>query len=569
MRRLARAWREALRSGRVISMWSIAAYVLLSVTVMAAPATGGTPAGLLTAVVASSACSVAALMLLGLLERVSRRPRLRAIAMATGVLLIAVVRPSLQDAWLLAVGALPPPADQLPFRILTNVVVWIVVFGAIAVVVDAWRSLRDTNALLCAVAAELDASQLRAARYASRAHEAVREAVSELRAALAGLRDGSQGPAVLGARLRAHAHALALLAEEPHERGAGARASRRRIRPELRVPPRGVVAVLYAVCLAPYAARAVPLPELALAAGIVLAGGYASDRVSRSTTLRRGGMPGSVLFVGCSAVVGSVLSALSLWLGAPWPLVPAFVYTALAVGVAACAGAIHGLRAEQRRLSGAVVAEQRASHAATAADREAVRAAAELLHRDGQGACVVFSIEHPHPAPEDVAMLARTLGGVADRLARVFVAPRPVLDASSLETLLNTWGRVVELGIEIDPDARKVLEADPVAASEVYEIVAEGLLNAVKHGRTRHADVLLRAVATGAGHRLRVAVRTPGPAASDVELRPASRVRALGAVLRPDGDGMVLEASIVPGPARTPAAVVSPEHAPERLAPWS
>lgn len=567
MRRLVLAWRAALRSGRFISVWSIAAYVPLSVTVMAAPATGGTPAGQLIAVLASSACSVVALMLLGLLERVVRRPRLRSIAIATGVLLIAAARPALQDAWLRAGGALPPPLDQLPFRILTNVVVWSVVFGAIAVVVDAWRSLRDTNALLGVVAAELDASQVRAARYASRAHEAVREAVRELRAALAGLRDGSEAPAALGSRLREHAHALALLAEEPQERGPAARASRRRIRPGLRVPPRGVVAVLYAVCLAPYAARTVSLPELALAAGVVLAGGYASDRVSRSATLRRRGMPASVLFVACSAVIGSVLSVLSLWLDAPWPLVPALVYTASAFGVAACAGAIHGLQSEQRRLSGAVVAEQRVSHAATAVDREAVRAAAELLHRDGQGACAVFSIEHPHPAPADVVVLARTLDEVADRMTRVFVAPRPVVDAASLETLLETWGRVVELGLAIDPEAREELDVDPVAASEVYEIVAEGLLNAVKHGRTRRADVLLHTVATGAGHRLRVTVRTPGPVASDVELRPASHVRALGAVLRPDADGMVLEASIVPGPARSPAAVVSPEHAAQRQAP--
>ena len=66
----------------------------------------------------------------------------------------------------------------------TNVAVWVVVFTAIAIVVGALRSLRDTNALLRAAVAERADLDRRTAAFDAVARDSVRRAVGDVSRAL-------------------------------------------------------------------------------------------------------------------------------------------------------------------------------------------------------------------------------------------------------------------------------------------------------------------------------------------------------------------------------------------------
>ncbi|MBN9178608.1 MAG: hypothetical protein J0I43_14755 [Microbacterium sp.] len=609
MTRLIAAVRASVQSGRYVTGWTLSASFLLSFTVMA-PSAEGTLTQVLLAGAATWLCVAAALIALAVTER-RLVARARAIVVTIGVILIAAARPVVADAWLRAAGATPPDAWQLPFRMLTNAVTWLVVFTAIAVIVDAVRSLRTVNALLRAAVGERARVDRRTAAFDTRARAAVRSAAEDVARALPTLAGhaaptspgaaaptspGAAAPTSPGAasapsspgdaddvrafatgRVRAVSHALVDLASAPlddddaladefsAQRSAARHAPARQAPPGqvavLSVPPRWAVTVIYAVCLLPFAIRAVPLTELALGAAVAVAGGALVDTVSRGRRLRHRVR----VFLAASLLCAVALSLVSVLCGAPAlrAVVPGVVYALIAVGAAACAGTLRALRIEQRRLSGAVAAAQRSGRAGTAPAREALAEAAELLHRDVQGRCAVFVLAHPQPTSADRAELVDEVTQTLAQVGGVFARERRAVPVS-LDGIVQTWGRVIALELTVSPAARTALDAGSQAARDAYDIVAEGVLNAVKHSAQRRADVALDVVATGAGDALRVRVRSygplPGTAGTEAQLRPASHVAALGAVLSAGTGGAVLEAAI-PLPARVAApAVASTEH---------
>lgn len=572
MNRPAAAIREVLRHGRFVSRWSLGASAVLAVTVMAPRADGGTPLTVLCALVAGWMSFAATLIVVGTAERTLRNARVRSAVVVTGIVLAAAGRPAIQDAWLVALGMHPPAAWQLPFRILTNVIVWVVVLTTIALIVDALRSLRATNALLASVIAELDSAQENVSSFAAHARQLLQDATVELRAMVASLRTDPDAEAArirLIEGLRMWSHELDRL-PDPESAGPASAAeaqrpmrTRMRVRPvrrpwaPLRVPPRGVVSSLYAACMLPYALRTASPGQILVAVAVLILGDYLVDRVSRDRRLAAGRVASPVVFLLLSAVVGGALSVPT----GPHPsLVPAAVYGALAAGSAVCAGATHRLRVERRRLSRAVSAEQRATRTATTPARDALRDAAELLHRDAQSACVVFGLEHPHPSPADRAELARRVDAVLDRMAGVFDVARSGVDASSLDLLLATWSRVIELRVYVGPGVRTVLDEHSAVTRDTYEIVAEGLLNAVKHAGAQPATLTLDLLATGAGRAVRIRMLTARTMAAAVDLRPASHIRSLGASVRVTPEGVLLEAAIPVRGGADRAAVVSAEH---------
>lgn len=576
MTRLVAAVRRAVGGGRFVSVWSLLAALLLSPTLMA-PTTGGPPLALLVAGILTWAAMAAALGLLAVIERALRTPAARAGVVLAVVAVVAAARPLVQDAWLRAVDLVPPPGWQLPSRIATNVVTWLVVFTTIAVIVDALRSLRETNALLRVAAGALADAGDEAREYRAQARDAVRLRAAEVERGLDGLASGGGAEApTIDARafaadvVRPAGHALAeLAAAEPPtswrapasppltERSPRPLSAPHLRAPRLRVAPRGIVTVLYLACLLPYAVRATSGGALITGAAVAVIGGALMDAVCRLRRVRRRVAVFLAGAVGC----GGALSLIAAASGAP-PLqaaVPAIVYTLIALAMAACAGAIHALQVDQHRLSGVIAAEQRTARAGTRPAREALRAASELLHRDGQGRCTAFALEHPRPTASQTDALVTELRGLLVRVRGVFDAPARS-DAVSLDPLLATWSRIIDLRAHIDPAARALLEAGATAAQDAYDVAAEGILNAVKHSGERRAEVLLDVVATGAGPALRVRVRSSAPLSAGAELRPASHVRSLGATLRSTSEGAVLEALIrVDAPARD-GSVVSAEH---------
>lgn len=111
----------------------------------------------------------------------------------------------------------------------------------------------------------------------------------------------------------------------------------------------------------------------------------------------------------------------------------------------------------------------------------------------------------------------------------------------------------------VGAESHLALQTAPWVAQDCYDLIAEGLLNAVKHGRERRAAVSLRCVASGAGPRLRARVSSAGQIPPGVRLRPSSRMHELGARLIAGHGQVVLEAVF---PLATDPAVVSAEHRP-------
>lgn len=566
MRRAAGEFRSALAGGRFLSAWSLAASLPLSLTLVAPIPPGGSPARALGATLATWACVALALSATAAGERAARSGPVRAAIVIAGVLVCAVLRPSVQDAWARTIGLPTLPSGQLPLRIATNVVVWVVALTALALLHGTLRSLRETNARLRLVASDLELSRERARAYETEAEEAVRAACAGLVVAIDRLGPPGTPDAVrslTAPQFREWSHRLRDLADRaaanvPCDRTDVSPPRLRRV--PFRVPPAGVVPALYIACLLPYALRTTAPVAVLVGLGAVMLGGLLVDAAARRRAAVRQER-NLRIFIGGSAIVGVGLSALAVQQGTALPLaaLSAVAYSGCAVGAGMCAGALKALRSEQRRLSSAITTAQRTSHEDTRDVRAGLRRAAELLHRDGQGECVHFLLAFPAPSADDLAGLQRRLREVVAVVPAAFAgdAGRSAAEAEdALHALVALWGRVMDLRFEVPDAARTALRSSPGAAEDAYAVVAEGLLNAVKHAAERRAEVLLDVVATGAGSRLRVRVVSHGEA-TGARLRPGSNVRSLGARLLAGPDGAVLEAAF---PLGRPVAVVSPEH---------
>lgn len=570
MSSLARAAVSAVGSGRFVTMWSVAVSLPLSLTVMAPVGGGIDPLRALPALVATWLCFATGLTGIAVIERAAHTARARAAIVIIGVLLCGSLRPVIQDAWLAGFGLPTPPPDQLPFRIATNVVVWAVVLGVIAVLEGALRSLRRTNALLRSVVTALSQAQEHARVFAREAQHLLADAGSAIGAAIDALQTAPADVRRLSEEhLRAWSHRLAALAEDSvgaeHEqsdlllRGETPRQAPMLRLPPFRLPPPGVVAVLYAACLLPYAARTQEPFDLIAGVVVLVLGSALVDVIPRRRRITRTARGAALVFVLLSATLGLALSALAAAQGvAPLiAIVSAIAYIGYALAAASCAGALHRLRREQQRLTSAVATAQRASRAGTRPTREGLRGTAELLHRDGQGACVVFDLAHPNPTSTELQGLQHELAAVVDRMPSVFADANDPRSQVSLTGLFDTWAHVIELVVDIDDDSRATVQAVPWVARDCYDVIAEGLLNTVKHGSERRAHVSLQRVATGAGPQLRVRVSSAGAASPGARLRSSSRAHELGARLLTRSDGVVLEASF---PLAADPAVVSAEH---------
>lgn len=571
MRGLLAAVHGSLRGGRFLTIWSFVATLPLSATVMAPFGAGVDAPSAWPATAVTWLCFAGALGVVALVERRLHRPRARVVAVVVGVLLCSGLRPIVQDLWTAASELPTPPAWQLPFRIATNVLVWTVVLVVVAVLEAAFRGLRGTNRLLGSVAAELVQAEARSRDFAERAHRIALAAATRLRAGIVALgADDGTAAAVrrLGAEgFRTWSHRLRALADEPDGspsppgRGDGAVPG-----PETRgrgagyrLPATGVVVLLYGATMLPYALRSQSATELLLGVLVLVGGGLAIDAGSRCRALARRRGARSAAFLALSAVLGIALSALAVAHGAPvgTAVVPAVVYFAYALFAGLCAGALHAQRRERRRLSGAIRSAQRTAREGTRTAREGLRRSAELLHRDGQGGCAVFALAHPDPTRAEVAGLQQALDETVSRMEAILSAGGAAGDpGAELTALFGTWGRVMDLRVEESEAARIACGSAPWAARDAYDVIAEGLLNAVKHGVERRAEISLDVIATGAGPHLRVRVRSFGAVVPGAQLRPASRMRDLDARLLRAPGGAVLEAVL----ALPHSAVVSAEH---------
>jgi hypothetical protein len=111
VRRFATAFGRVVADGRFLSPWSLAATLVLSMTIMAPVGAGVDVAALAPATLATTTCFVLALGALALIERQVSAPRVRAIVLIVGIVACAALRPLVQDAWA-APWALPIPQQR-------------------------------------------------------------------------------------------------------------------------------------------------------------------------------------------------------------------------------------------------------------------------------------------------------------------------------------------------------------------------------------------------------------------------------------------------------------------------
>ncbi len=545
---------EVVTSGRFVTRFTFAAILLVSVIVLAPTPTPLHPGQRLVVSIVTAGLSALVWAVVAVAERATTRPAVRGAIVLIALLAWAVSRPWMQDAVSLALGLPAPPPGAEVLRAATNVLVWAIALAGTAVLVDAARTARSTNALLRAVRDDLRASAERARLFAADAAAAVQGAAALVRAPVEADPDAVRARA---AAVRARARDLTALPVATPRVPIATPVSR--CAPMLtRLPATGAVSATYALAVLPFAIRTVDATAVATGIVLTLLVGSAAEALPRLGRARRYPRRRTRRYAWSIVLAGLFLTGLASAQGVSWPTaaVPALAFPALAWAMTRWRTGARAVAVERRRLSTAITALTRSDDRGTRGSRAGLRAAAEVLHRDVQSALVLWALRHPDPRASDTAALSPVLASLADDVERAFAAPPTAADAPALDALVATWGHALRIDTRLDAEARAVLDADAALAGEAVEVVAEGLLNAAKHARRREAVVTARVVRTGGGPRLRVEVETPGTLAPGATLRRDACVGRLGGRLTADADTVRLTADLTPGA----PIVVSTEH---------
>lgn len=549
-----------MSSGRFFTPWSALVAVPVSAIVLAPYATVDTPLELLSA--QFSGLLVAGILAVALLPVVLAERRIPS-STARGVLVLAalvaaaVARPFLNDA--LAVGAFGLGTDPAwSERIVTNVVAWVSVLSLVAVTEQLYVSSRTARTRLADALRTVTDEQRRAGRYERDTREFLTSEISALRTALAALvaspldfervRGFSDGVRSVSHRARDRA-GLELADISPDDAGPSAIETARTVFERLRPPAPGLVGVIFAAGSAPFALRTEgPVFAAVLIVG-VLALCLAVDRLTRGIACRSSALRRGRRLVGLWLGAGIVVAAAAAVLvGEPSfiPVIPAIALPGIAIVAALCAEAIHRGRVETRRLGRALQALVRSAADQTSSTRQNLAHASDVLHSRVQSTCVILAarVDDEIATPGDIRDFELAISaGLTDALG----ARRPgAARAADLAETVAIWRPVLTVSSAVDP-AATVAMSDALVTTRVVAVVAEGLVNAVKHAAARSADIEVRGAADGAS--LSVRVRTPGRLRSDAGAATGLGLAGLGPSARvfQNGRDVVLEASVPVG----------------------
>lgn len=549
-----------MSSGRFFTPWSALVAVPVSAIVLAPYATVDTPLELLSA--QFSGLLVAGILAVALLPVVLAERRIPS-STARGVLVLAalvaaaVARPFLNDA--LAVGAFGLGTDPAwSERIVTNVVAWVSVLSLVAVTEQLYVSSRTARTRLADALRTVTDEQRRAGRYERDTREFLTSEISALRTALAALvaspldfervRGFSDGVRSVSHRARDRA-GLELADISPDDAGPSAIETARTVFERLRPPAPGLVGVIFAAGSAPFALRTEgPVFAAVLIVG-VLALCLAVDRLTRGIACRSSALRRGRRLVGLWLGAGIVVAAAAAVLvGEPSfiPVIPAIALPGIAIVAALCAEAIHRGRVETRRLGRALQALVRSAADQTSSTRQNLAHASDVLHSRVQSTCVILAarVDDEIATPGDIRDFELAISaGLTDALG----TRRPgAARAADLAETVAIWRPVLTVSSAVDP-AATVAMSDALVTTRVVAVVAEGLVNAVKHAAARSADIEVRGAADGAS--LSVRVRTPGRLRSDAGAATGLGLAGLGPSARvfQNGRDVVLEASVPVG----------------------
>ncbi len=303
------------------------------------------------------------------------------------------------------------------------------------------------------------------------------------------------------------------------------------------------------------------LVQWVVGGSILLLGNAATARTVRGITspLRRISAM-TLCYAGTAAVSASVTCLLQGAFGYTpffyWSAVWAYPLTALTVAVLRAAE--RQRRRHEVRLARSLNEHLKLADRAHQKLLHTRRRVARILHNNLQGnlvsSALALGASRGNCPEENFAPQS-----VRDILTRaVATAQSEILDdspgqaggaASSIQDLLSTWGRVLKLACDIDPEVWALCDEDPARAEAVIEVLSEGFTNAIRHGERSHVLVTMSAQAphpkraaaeTGAIH---ITISSPGRLRG--QIRPGlgmTTLRALSkeATLSEDGDNVVL-----------------------------
>lgn len=570
LRHAGSTWWAAVSGGRFFSAWSAVVAVLVAVTVLA-------PFGAARTVPQVLAAQSAALAVIGVLiaaalpavraERRLTSPAARGTLVVSVLVAVSVVRPILND---IAVGAFGlEPASGRPERIVTNLIVWVALLSLVAVSEHRYASSRAATRRLAEALNALTGEQRRVVRFERENHDFLRREVAGVRAALASLLGAAldfDRVRVFSEEVRAASHRVQDrsridLADVPPEDAVAVTSdtTHRTVLERLRPPPMLFIGPLFLLGTLPFALRTGGLALMAAAVTAVLGVAWCADLATRRVGRRLGARTRGAIFVAVWAAAGIVLTAIAVIVVGEAGLVayiPLVAMPGLAVAAAICTDAIHRSGVEARRLSRvlrdvALTTARRATRA-----REPLRRGADILHGRVQGGCVILAarLDEEIATDDDVAAFRGAVDRALDEvLGAAAVDGEGALD---LAQTMAVWSRVLAVEAEVDEAATEALR-DPAVSLRVAAIVAEGLVNAVKHATARVARI---EVVAPSCDRLIVRVITPGSLRSGFEMGGGRGIAGLGpsASLQERGDDVVLEAVVAtvgePGSAASGAA---------------
>lgn len=522
------SWFGVFTSGAFFSRWTWVATAPFAVTVLggydAASGVGERIGGIAIAALVHVLCGV-----LGLgaawAERATASGALRATVVASTVVAIGVLRPLSID-WCTRITGLTLFPAPMPVRVATNVIAVLVATTLVAALVQALRRRQSIVTDLRIVLAWIEAEGTHGRRLVAEAKRVLsataRLLLVQLRA-LERLGAEQMSPIVRATALRSFAvevvrpsgHRLSELRdgeelEQQLDRESEPVAAEPtpRATPALLPVPVGVPAGLYVLALLPFVASRFPLSGVFTASVLALLVGCVGEGLVRFV-VHRAARRWSTSVV----IVGSVATAVAIFVTtAPFVEPAAAVATApvLYAALAVMCGAVAALRTELRQqeecLSERLQAYRADEHDGRRRAEHALTEAAQRLHGDVQGDCLVAAtrLEGADAATVwDVAISdIRTAIAQLDR-PRSSVAPSA---QATMETLLGGWGRVIDLQWAADAEAWELADERQELQQQLVDATSEALTNILRHASTRVASISL----SGAGGRLRLVVESPG-----------------------------------------------------------
>jgi len=549
-------WWDAVTSGRFFTAWSALVALPLGVLVLppyAAMQTAGDVVAVLASALAVTVALIAAFIPVALCERRLSSGMLRGIVVLAALVTGAAARPFLNEA--MTVGVFGLASDPAWFeRVVTNVVAWISVLSLVAITERLYASSRAAMTRLLEALHAVSDEQRRAGRFERESREFLGAEIAALRDALSSLvlsdldfdrvRDFSDVVRAVSHRARERSR-LALADVAPDRASVFAQPASRGLGERLRPPPVGLVGALFAAGCAPFAVRTGgPLLLVTVVSGVLvlsLVADHAVRRLSRHRTARDRG----VILVLVWSLVGMIVTAAGaavVGIDALVPLIPLLALPGIAVIAALCADAVHRGRVEARRVGRALRTVVRSAADRSSATRRALEHASDVLHGRVQGASVVLAAR----VDDDLATaadIAQFEAAIADALTDALGAvPAPGAErAAGLDETVAIWQPVMAVEALVAPEATSAM-TDPLVSVQVVAVVAEGLVNAVKHAAERTAVIEVHGDDDGA---LTVRVRSPGQLHID-PARSGLGIAALGPAARvfQRGDEVVLEASV-------------------------